>query len=142
MYISAGFFIWPTKTSNNKAINKIYEVAFSRLQEIQQKLGELILPGYYYRLSNKIIGNLFQLKPHNLDFLAGSFYNLGLDKQIEPVLDSIWKISNSSIPFGRYPNPAFPPDSRKGLIKNGKLVDWKEVLKIREEKGSQHSSKK
>jgi hypothetical protein len=140
MCILAGLFIWPTKVNDNKAINKIFEVAFSRLLEIQQKLGELFLPGYNYPLTKKIVGNLFQLEPHKLDFVARSFYSLGLDKQIEPVLDSIWKISNSSIPFSRY--PAFPLSLGKGSVKNGKLVEWKEVLEITEKKGVRHSSKK
>jgi hypothetical protein len=127
MYISAGIFIWPTKTNDYKATNKIYEVAFSKLQEIQQKLGELFPPGYNYQLSRQIVGNLFQLEPHKLDTVARSFYNVGLDKQIKPVLDSIWKISNSSVPFSRY---SAIPLSGKGSVRNGKLVDWKEVLKI------------
>jgi hypothetical protein len=140
MYISAGIFIWPTKTNDYKATNKIYEVAFSKLQEIQQKLGELFPPGYNYQLSRQIIGNLFQLKPHKLDSVARSFDNVGLDKQIKPVLDSIWKISNSSIPFSRY--PGFPLSLGKGSVRNGKLVEWKEVLKIAERKDLKHSSKK
>jgi hypothetical protein len=135
MCISAGFFIWSTKTNDKKATNSIYEIAFSRLQEIQQKLTDLFPPGYYYNLSRRIMENLFQLKPYNLDFVAKSFNNLGLGKQIEPVLNSIWKISNNSIPFSRY--PIIP-----GSVKNGKLVEWKEILKITEKKGLKYSSKK
>ncbi|HEX2305923.1 MAG TPA: hypothetical protein VHH33_06515 [Nitrososphaeraceae archaeon] len=140
MCILAGIFIWPTKVNDSKAINKVYEVAFLRLQEIQQKLAELFPPGYNYPLTKKLVGDLFQLEPHKLDFVARSFYELGLNKQIEPVLDSLWEISNSSIPFSRY--AAFPLSLSKGSVRNGKLVKWKEVLKIAERKTLQHSSKK
>jgi hypothetical protein len=128
MCISAGFFIWSAKTNNKETLNKIHEVAFSRLQEILQKLGELFPPRNNYLLSNKVLENLFQLKPDKLDFVAKNFQNMGLGKQIEPVLDSMWKISKSSIPFGPY---NFPISLGKGLIKNGKLVTWKEVLENR-----------
>ena len=131
MCILAGIFIWPTKVNDNKAINKVYEVAFSRLQEIQQKLSELFPPGFNYPLTKKTVGDLFQLEPHKLDFVARSFYGLGLNKQIEPVLDSLWEISNSSIPFSRH--PAFLL-SGKGSVRNGKLVEWKEVLKTAKKK--------
>jgi hypothetical protein len=102
-------------------------------------LGDLFPPGYNYPLTKKIVGDIFQLEPHKLDFVASSFYRLGLNKQIERVLDSLWKISNSSIPFSRY--PAFPLSLGKGSVKNGKLVEWKEVLKITKRRRTASSKK-
>jgi len=57
-----------------------------------------------------------------LDEIANNFYRIGVDKQIEPVLDSLWEISNKSIPFDLLGPPS--RDLQMLIAGNGKLKDW------------------
>lgn len=123
MCVLRSLSIWPKKIRNKEAINKLYTEVFNRLQEIQLKLtSELFAPSDEFRLYDIAVENLFELKPPELYTVARSFYIIGVDKQIESVLDSLWEISNKSIPFG-----LLGPLRRdvQQLMANGKLNDWR-----------------
>ena len=52
-----------------------------------------------------------------------NFYRIGVDKQIEMVLDSLWEISNKSIPFSLL--GSLNRELKWLMATDGKLVDWR-----------------
>jgi hypothetical protein len=124
MYVLGSLFIWPKKIRNNEAINKLYTEVFNRLQEIQKKLTSELFDSSNEFLDELVVERLFELKADELDVIARNFYRIGVDKQIEPVLDSLWEISNKSIPFGLFGSPK-SRDLVRLIAKNGKLEDWR-----------------
>src|SRR5215207_5121925 len=128
MYILRSLSIWPQKIKNKEAINKLYTEVFNRFQEIQEKLKSELAPNEV-GLYDIAVENLFILKPFDLEAIVGNFHKIGVDEQIEPVMDSLWEISNKSIPFD-----LLGPSSRDLqlviagskfiMAENGKLKDW------------------
>jgi Fe2+ or Zn2+ uptake regulation protein len=128
MYILRSLSIWPKKIKNKEAINKLYTEVFNRFQEIQEKLTSDLAPNEV-GLYDFAVENLFILKPFDLEVIVRNFYKIGVDEQIEPVMDSLWEISNKSIPFD-----LLGPSSRDlqlviagsklRMAENGKLKDW------------------
>jgi RNAse (barnase) inhibitor barstar len=116
--------MWPKKIKDKEVINKLYTEVFNRLQEIQLKLtSELFAPSDEFRLYDIAVEGLFELKPDELHSVAHAFHRIGVDKQFESVLDSLWEISNKSIPFGLL--GPLRIEVQHLMAKNGKLNDWR-----------------
>lgn len=122
MYILRSLSIWPKKIRNKETITKLYTEVFNRFQEIQLKLTSELFAPDEVGLYDIAVDSLFTLKPFDLDEIANNFYRIGVDKQIEPVLDSLWEISNKSIPFDLLGPPS--RDLQMLIAGNGKLKDW------------------
>ena len=124
MYILRSLAIWPKKIRNKEILNKLYTEVFNRLQEIQLKLtSKLFAPSDEFGLYDVAVESLFVLKPFDLDTIGMNFYRIGVDKQIELVLDSLWEISNKSIPFSLL--GSLNRELKWLMATNGKLVDWR-----------------
>jgi RNAse (barnase) inhibitor barstar len=124
MYVLRSLSMWPKKIKDKEVINKLYTEVFNRLQEIQLKLtSELFAPSDEFRLYDIAVEGLFELKPDELHSVAHAFHRIGVDKQFESVLDSLWEISNKSIPFGLL--GPLRIEVQHLMAKNGKLNDWR-----------------
>ena len=124
MYVLRSLSIWPKKIKDKEVINKLYTEVFNRLQEIQLKLtSELFAPSDEFGLYDIAVEGLFELKPDESDTRAHAFHRIGVDKQFESVLDSLWEISNKSIPFGLL--GPLRIEVQHLMAKNGKLNDWR-----------------
>jgi hypothetical protein len=125
MYILQSLSLWRRKIKDKETITKLYTEVFNRFQEMQLKLtSELIVPSNEVGLYDIAADSLFELKQFTLDMIANNFYRIGVGKQIEPVMDSLWKISNKSIPFSLL--SSHKSRDLKVLIdrNNNKLRDW------------------
>jgi hypothetical protein len=124
MYILRSLTIWPKKIRNKETITKLHTEVFNRFQEIHLKL-----TSEPFALSNTIglydiaTDSLFELKPFILDEIANNLYRIGVDKYIEPVLGSLWEISNKSIPFNLLSSHK-SRDLEQLIDRNGELKDW------------------
>ena len=124
MYILQSLAIWPKKIRNKETLNKLYTEVFNRLQEIQLKLtSKLFAPSDEFGLYDVAVESLFVLKPFDLNTIGMNFYRVGVDKQIELVLDSLWEISNKSIPFSLL--GSLNRELKWLMATDGKLVDWR-----------------
>jgi hypothetical protein len=125
MYILQSLSLWHRKIKDRETITKLYTEVFNRFQEIQLKLtSELIVPANEVGIYDVAADSLFELKKFTLDDIANNFYRIGVDKLAEPVIDSLWKISNKSIPFSLL--SSHKSRDLKVLIdrNNNKLRDW------------------
>ena len=102
-------------------------------QEIQLKLTSELKPNEV-GLYDIAVESLFILKPFDLDAIADNFHEIGVDEQIEPVMDSLWEISNKSIPFNllgpssRDLQVAIAGNGKLRMAENGKLIDWRILM--------------
>jgi hypothetical protein len=136
MYILQSLSLWSKKIKNKEATNKLYTEVFNRFQEIQLKLTSELFTPNEVGLYDIAVESLFILKPFDLEAIADNFHEIGVDEQIEPVMDSLWEISNKSIPFN-----LLRPSSRDlqvaiagntagkiRMAENGKLIDWRILM--------------
>jgi hypothetical protein len=124
MYVLRSLSIWPKKIKDKDVISKLYTEVFDRLQEIQLKLtSELFAPSDEFRLYDIAVEGLFELKGDELFSVAEAFHGIGVDKQFESVLDSLWEISNKSIPFDLL--GPLRIEVQRLIAKTGKLNDWR-----------------
>ena len=129
MYILRSLAIWPKKIRNKETITKLHTEVFSRFQEIQLKLTSELKPNEV-GLYDIAVESLFILKPFDLDAIVDNFHVIGVDELIEPVMDSLWEISNKSIPFNllgpsnRDLQVTIAGNGKIRMAENGKLIDW------------------
>lgn len=134
MYILQSLSLWSKKIKNKEATNKLYTEVFNRFQEIQLKLTSELFAPNEVGLYDIAVESLFILKPFDLDAIADNFHEIGVDEQIEPVMDSLWEISNKSIPFNllgpssRDLQVTIAGNGKIRMAENGKLIDWRILM--------------
>jgi hypothetical protein len=123
MYILRSLTIWPKKIRDIETLTKLQTEVFNRFQEIQSKLtSQRFTPSDEVGVYDIATDSLFKLKRFTLDRIANDLHRIGVDKQFEPVIDSLWKISNKSIPFDLL--SSHESKDLELLIANGKLIEW------------------
>jgi hypothetical protein len=123
MYILRSLTIWPKKIRDKKTLTKLQTEVFNRFQEIQSKLtSQPFTPSDEVGLYDIATHSLFELKQFTLNRIANDLHRIGVDKQFEPVMKSLWKISNKSIPFDLL--SSHKSSDLELLIANGKLIEW------------------
>jgi hypothetical protein len=141
VYILYALFKWSKEITDKQTLDKLYSIFFSRIEQIQFKLFEVI--SNQLMVSDRIIYNLFELKPGKLDEVFEYLHRFGLGKQAEQVLDSLWQISSDFAPRVIYmdnfknkiqrPLYGIPESFSKNspiLRETDRAKDWRKIVKI------------
>ncbi len=120
VYILHSLFKWPETTKDKEILNKLNTTFLICLQEIQSKISEAMISVFRpSQEKKKFIESMGKqiFTPQDRffgDMLRTSKF-LGIDKEYEPVIDHLWRISFEYIDFGT--------KKRKQDLKN-----WRKVL--------------
>jgi hypothetical protein len=127
MCILARFFIWSEKIKDKESLENLYQSAFNKLQEMQLGLTKLFPGGPSKEFINEVISSFFELRPEKLSEMVLDFRRFGLDVQLLPVLDSLWKITANSIPSSSFSTPTV---KLIGLAKDKQLKHWRKIVNL------------
>ena len=113
-------------------LSKLYSIVFKRIQETQIKLSEAFLlddAGLQFARGD-IINEIFVLKPNKLKKVFENLEYIGLSNQVEPVLDSLWKIGFNFVPSGILHIHEFRKDFQNERLKHFENIvkDWRNML--------------
>lgn len=130
-YLFRCLMMWQKKIKDKKTLEKLCSIIFPKLADLEARLIER-LPNddinvkiaSRYDTRKRLYGTL------DLIYYHKHFNNLKMSKEIEPVLDAIWKI-NKDLQQIIYPEPGF----YKWQFNYGQ-DDWRKLLHIYHEKGN------
>jgi hypothetical protein len=127
-YIVSCMFTWSDRIKDKETLNKLYSVVFLKIGEIQSKLSESFSSSdnniSKVQIFDSMSYNLLLLLPTHLNVIFKNFQMFGLTKQIEPILDSLWKTNSHFIPL------ALRSYSYPELQKLDNFKDWRKVVKV------------
>jgi hypothetical protein len=115
---------WPTKIKNRETIKKLYDILFTKLATILRNFTENDEYSRFYEipldayLIKRIRGADFLLD------LQTTFNSFGMQREIEPVIDSLWDI-DQEIQQLVYKEPKL-----FGFNFNFKIEDWRKLLEL------------
>jgi hypothetical protein len=126
-YLFRFLFVFSQEISDQHVLKELYSMVFLKIVDMQIRLSERFTRG---RDTNLIMEQFLHLR---LSVSAGayilvrqleSFKKVGLEKEIEPVIDSHWKI------FGELQSYAYPePQEYHWHFKYGK-DDWRKIVNL------------
>jgi Fe2+ or Zn2+ uptake regulation protein len=125
MCLIASIFKWNKAIHDKKSLRELNSEVFHRLEEMQLRLSDLFPSSENWSLSNEIIPNFFGLQEKNLKFIVSELEKVGLEMDLNPVMDFLWDITKRSIPSGALP---YLGNTLKGVVVKRKLKDWKEII--------------
>ena len=132
----SSIFIWPTKTNDREILHRLYSIGFTRIQEIQSKLLEIISKDM--NILGSVLISLFVLNPEKLTAVHEGLCRYKIDKEGESVLDSLWHISHPLVPIfmkTRLSFYTYESEEREQILK--KSDDWRELVKMVQNMGKE-----
>ncbi|MGA7899700.1 MAG: hypothetical protein WCA39_12660, partial [Nitrososphaeraceae archaeon] len=123
LFLNYSLFEWPEKIKDQEMLKMLYGEFLSIIQEIQRKIVNILNAIDSVENSKRnyeALRGYFGLDAEHLDIIFEAYQHMGLGRQVEPVLDSLWKIS---LPF----IPSVPFD--EGLSEAEKSGDWRKIVK-------------
>ena len=100
VYLLRALFGWQD-IKDTQTVNKLYIILFETILEIHLKLSELLSGLTNSQQKDRIFDHLllqsFKLTPVHLEHLLEVCNILGLNKDIEPVVDCLWNISSGLV---------------------------------------------
>ena len=136
MYLFKAVFTWQ-KIKDIETVNKLYQLLIETTWEINNQLSELyfgdaevskISPEQMDYLFNRRVAQSIELNPLNLEYLLKVCSYLGLYKDMEPVVDSLWKIGSDSVSKSMNRWKHDNDFSELSMIQNPE--DWREVVRM------------
>jgi hypothetical protein len=134
IYILHSLFTWPQKVGSGDTLNRLYEIFFDNIQKIQTKF----LGSFNFENKEQIKGDIasssWVLIDERLEAAVKNFNYLDLDRQAEPLLDSLWRTGFDFYPYiegiHKYQYSSRGDKRRKdklAVIEEKK--DWRKILK-------------
>jgi hypothetical protein len=110
-YLFRFLFVWSQKISDQQVLQQLYSMVFSQIADMQKRLSESQFLKPPLRDTNmqpmeQFIRERFRGSEGSGPLLQylDSFKKVGMEKEIEPVIDSLWKIIGDLQPYV-YPEP-------------------------------------
>jgi hypothetical protein len=130
IYYIASFFSWPESIKNKEDLDKLYELVFSTIQEIQSKLAD-VLPRREDNtqsspFTKKMLYNLFELSPPLIPSIIDTFEKYGLEKDLRPALETLWNAPFNFLPYETLAE--FLWENTGGDVKN-----WRDLTEVIQE---------
>jgi hypothetical protein len=123
LYLNYSLFEWPEKIKDQEMLNMLSAEFLSLIQEIQMKIVDIFNAMYPEDQGKRDYGALrapTELDAEHLHIIFEAYYRMGLGKQVEEVIDSLWKLG---LPFV----PSEPlVDELAEVERSG---DWRKIVK-------------
>ena len=116
-------FIWPKKVPDPRMREKVYEIAFQAVKEMQSKLEEALViggEGLMEEEKGSIVADLFNMNREKLYSTIINLEFIGVGERAEAFLDILWELG---LPF--IPDALFEMYGRAEVWKkrHGKKID-------------------
>jgi hypothetical protein len=142
VYIANFILKWPKEIGDKKTLDKAFSIFFFRAMDMLSQLSEAIRI-IKKNINEPIVSILFQyandlflLTPDFIEYILDRNEKFQTRKEVESVLDVIWKISFSTFQFTNlYSNLTGFQELSKGPEKQYRFEDWRHVLKYTKELG-------
>jgi hypothetical protein len=130
IYYIGSLFTWPEKIKNKEDLNRLYEIVFRTIQEIQSKLTD-VLPRrddntHTNPFTKKMLENLFELSPPLVPLIIDAFEKCGLEKELQPTLETLWSAPFAFISYETLAD--FLQENTGG--KFYKVNNWKDLAEV------------
>jgi Penicillinase repressor len=130
IYYIATLFSWPERIKNKEDLDKLYELVFSTIHEIQSKLAD-VLPRREDNtqsspFTKKMLYKLFELSPPLIPFIIDTFEKYELEKDLKPALETLWNAPFNFLPYETLAD--FLWENTGGDVKN-----WKDLTEVIQE---------
>jgi hypothetical protein len=99
IYILHSLFTWPQKVGSRDTSNRLYEIFFDNIQEIQTKFFESFNLESREQAEGDIASGSWVLRQEQLEGAVENFKSLDLGRQAEPLLDSLWRAGSDFLPY-------------------------------------------
>jgi|SRR5829696_2520973 len=120
-------FLWSQKISDKKVLQQLYSMVFSKIGDMQMQLSKAIKVS---EGGETILDTALQIKlRHELEFggYLDSFKQLGMEKEIESTLDSLWRL------IGDLQPNVFPEPKLYGWSFNHGKDGWRKLMRLLEQ---------
>jgi hypothetical protein len=136
IYMLYLLFIWPKEVPNTRIREKVYEIGFQAVKEIQVKLEEAY--GIGRRMETEegdIVADLFTMHSNELYSTIINLEYIGLGERAETLLDILWKLGLPFIPYALFRTHEWHDERIKSHRKRiDKMLqtaeDWRNLVKI------------
>lgn len=135
IYMLYLLFIWPKEVPNTRIREKVYEVAFQAVKEIQFKLEEAFgIGGLMEEEKGSIVADLFTMHSDKLYSTVTNLEYVGLGERAEALLDILWKLGLPFMPdalFEMYGRAEGWKKSHRKKIDEAlcEAEDWRNLVK-------------
>ena len=133
MYVTSDIFLWHRRPLDNDTLHRKFEIFLKTTKKIHSKLLKIWPDSESESIVSPILfSSSFGFSKSYIEEMLERFEEYGLSDSVEPVLDVLWKISYPILPL-------VDPSSYNEHFKNGRLKDWRAVLK--DDPGSKYKPK-
>jgi hypothetical protein len=126
IYMIRSLMVWPKTIQDKDILKKLYSTIFTKIADMQLHMSEILrttMAGDFHPIIQLFIsGKMYATKKLMDHFEA--FKNCNMEKELEPVLYSTWKIS------GEYKQMAYPEPSLFKWAFNYDTDDWKKLIDL------------
>jgi hypothetical protein len=130
-YLCRFLLIWSLRISDKKVLQQLYSMVFSRIADMQTHISEILKSlGLEIKVieTNIIVLIRHRFRPNHglgpLESFLQDFKEIGKEKEIEPVIDSLWNIIGDLQPH-IYPEP----QEHGWPFKYGE-DDWRKLVRL------------
>jgi hypothetical protein len=123
LFLNYSLFEWPEKIKDQEMLKMLYGEFLSIIQEIQRKLVDVfnaIDAADNSKRNYEYLRESIELDAEHLHIVLEAYHQMGLGRQVEPVLDSLWKIS---LPF------VLSESFVEELAEVERSRDWRKIVK-------------
>lgn len=123
-YLLRSLIEWPRKIQNRETLKKLYDIVFTKLANILLKFTQNDEHSRFYKI---YLESYLDKRIRGADFLLDLqivFNSFGMQREIEPVIDSLWDI-DQEIQQLVYKEPKL-----FGFNFNFKIEDWRKLLEL------------
>jgi hypothetical protein len=128
VYNFYSILLWPKKIQDKDTLKELYTVVLTKIANMRVRIVEILRPlasGLVDALMNsKFLDSLYATR--NMMDYHRAFSEFGMQKEIEPVLDSMWKINSE------YKQNAYPEPMLYGWD-FGATDDWRKLIELQKQ---------
>ena len=95
LFLNYSLFEWPEKIKDQEMLKMLYGEFLSIIQVVQGKIVEIfnaIDSADNSKRNYEYLRKSIEVDAEHLDIIFEGYHQMGLGKQVEPVLDSLWKL--------------------------------------------------
>ena len=129
-YLFRFLSIWPQKIHDKRVLQQLYSIVFSRIADMQTHISEILnsldTVGVIETNTRLLMRDRFRTKDGlgPLERFSQNFKEIGKEKEIEPVIGSLWKILGELRPH------IYPEPQTHGWPFEYEEDDWKKLLSL------------
>jgi hypothetical protein len=129
IYMIRSMMVWPKKIQDRDILKKLYSIIFTKIADMQLRMSDLLsttVAGDFNPINQlSIRGKIYSTKKLMEHF--DNFRNCNMEKEIEQVLNSTWRISNE------YKQVVYPEPNLFKWDFNYQIDDWKKLIKLQKQ---------